>query len=66
MPRFGLPNVKKLEAKGDVPGLIKALGCHKGDVRNSCGRGTQPRRRRFCSARPHRRLQRLGYAGGGC
>jgi HEAT repeat protein len=33
MPRFGLPNVKKLEAKGDVPGLIKALGSHKTAVR---------------------------------
>jgi HEAT repeat protein len=33
MPLFGLPNVKKLEAKGDVPRLIKALGSHKTAVR---------------------------------
>ena len=29
MPLFGPPNVDKLEANGDVPGLIKALGYEK-------------------------------------
>ena len=29
MPMFGPPDVSKLDAKGDVPGLIKALGFQK-------------------------------------
>lgn len=29
MPLFGPPNVEKMSAKGDVKGLIKALGYHK-------------------------------------
>ena len=29
MPLFGPPNVKKLKAKGNVKGLIKALGYDK-------------------------------------
>jgi HEAT repeat protein len=29
MPLFGPPDVAKLKAKGDVPGLIKALGREK-------------------------------------
>ncbi len=36
MPLFGPPNVAKLEAKRDAPGLIKALGSQKdGPVRKA-------------------------------
>ncbi len=35
MPLFGSPNVKKLEANRDVPGLIKTLGDQKSDVRDA-------------------------------
>src|SRR5450756_828303 len=36
MPLFGPPNVEKLKAKGDIPGLIKALGYGKDwGVRNA-------------------------------
>jgi HEAT repeat protein len=33
--RFGLPNIQKMQAKGDVEGLIEALGYDKGDRRKS-------------------------------
>ena len=35
MPVFGLPNIARLEAEGDVAGLIKVLGHQKSDVREA-------------------------------
>jgi HEAT repeat protein len=35
MPLFGLPNVKKMEAQGDVKGLIRVLRSKHESVRNS-------------------------------
>jgi hypothetical protein len=46
MPLFGPPNVEKLKAKGDAPGLIKALGYQKdGPVHQAASPVTRIRER---------------------